>query len=123
MQGLHLTADLHCCVCPPALMVDAGAIADLCRRHTVAAGLAVVGETWVAFPGAGGVTGTLLLAESHLAIHTWPEQGSVTLDVYVCNFSGDNSARAERLLKELVAAFEPGRVQTHRLLRGDLAGG
>jgi spermidine synthase len=41
-----------------------------------------------------GVTGTVLLAESHLAIHTWPETGSVTIDVYVCNFSADNSGKA-----------------------------
>jgi hypothetical protein len=41
--------------------------------------------------GFGGVTGVVLLAESHLAVHTWPA-AAVTLDVYVCN-SGDNSAR------------------------------
>jgi spermidine synthase len=38
----------------------------------------------------------VLLAESHLALHTWPERAGVTLDVYVCNFSTDNSARPSR---------------------------
>ena len=33
----------------------------------------------------------MILAESHLAIHTWPEMGSVTVDVYVCNFTTDNT--------------------------------
>jgi len=42
----------------------------------------------------------------------------VTIDVYVCNFSGDNSARAEGLLADLQAAFEPATVERHRLQRG-----
>ena len=48
-------------------------------------------DRWVTFPGLGGqrggVTGVVLLAESHVAIHTWPELGNVTLDIYVCNFN------------------------------------
>ena len=47
------------------------------------------------------MTGTVLLAESHLAIHTWPEAGFVTVDVYVCNYTTDNTAKAERVFKAL----------------------
>ena len=46
--------------------------------------MTVVGDSFHQFEPQG-VTGTVLLAESHLAIHTWPEQGFVTIDVYVCN--------------------------------------
>jgi S-adenosylmethionine decarboxylase len=60
----------------------------------------------------------VLLAESHLAVHTWPELGSATLDVYVCNLGADNSQRAHALLEALVAAFAPARTHHHRLLRG-----
>ena len=45
------------------------------------------------------------LAESHLAIHTWPESRRVTLDVYVCNFTEDNTAKAEQLFDALTLAF------------------
>ena len=38
-----------------------------------------------------GATGAVILAESHLAVLTWPEVRAVTLDLYVCNFSQDNS--------------------------------
>ena len=55
-------------------------------------------------------------------MHTWPELGAVTIDVYVCNFSADNSARAEGLLAELQAHFEPASVEHHRLQRGQPAG-
>jgi spermidine synthase len=123
MQGLHLTADLYQCGCNLSLLVDADALAEMCRRHTLAVGLTLVDEKWFTFPEyqgqPGGVTGMLLLAESHLAVHTWPERRGVTLDVYVCNFCQDNSAKAERLASELLAAFAPARAETHRILRGD----
>lgn len=124
MHGLHLTADLYDCQCDASLLVSEAALAPLCRTHTQAAGLTVVGEKWFSFPAQGGrpggVTGTLLLAESHLAVHTWPELGHVTLDVYVCNFSADNTQRAEQLMLALVAAFAPERRQMNRLVRGAL---
>ncbi|WP_225785085.1 adenosylmethionine decarboxylase [Xenophilus sp. Marseille-Q4582] len=124
MHGLHLTADLYDCQCAPPLLVSEAALAPLCRTHTQAAGLTVVGEKWFSFPSQngrpGGVTGTLLLAESHLAVHTWPELGHVTLDVYVCNYAADNTQRAEQLMHALVAAFAPQRRQVNRLLRGAL---
>ena len=127
MEGLHLTADLYGCQAAAALMTDADAIAQLCRSHTQEAGLTLVDDQWVTFPEwqgqPGGVTGTILLAESHLAIHTWPETGNVTLDVYVCNFSGDNSAKAQQLLDQVVQAYAPERVVRKQLHRGDISQG
>ena len=53
------------------------------------------------------MTGAIVLAESHLAIHTWPELKSVTLDVYVCNYTQDNGAKADQVLQELISKFDP----------------
>ena len=124
MQGLHLTADLYGCRCDAALLDDAQAIALLCCTLTDDCDLSVMADRWVTFPGLGGqrggVTGVVLLAESHVAIHTWPELGNVTLDIYVSNFSGDNSAKAEQLMQNLLQAYQADRVLRKRLLRGDL---
>lgn len=122
MNGLHLTADLSGCRAD-ALMVDAAALAEQARAATEAAGLTVVGEQWHAFPPApdgqpGGVTGVLLLAESHVALHTWPELASVTLDVYVCNYGEDNSPRARDLMDALIALFRPAHADRQSLMRG-----
>jgi len=110
---LHLTADLFDCRCPPGLLSSGAWLADLCRHVTLDAGLTLVGEHWrkaAPFQGApGGVRGTLLLAESHLAVQTWPERAGVTLDVHVCNATQDNKHRAEALVSALLAAFAPGR--------------
>ena len=125
MQGLHLTADLYQCNCPDALMLNVDDIAHLCRTQTQQSGLTLEGEKWVKFPDwqgqPGGVTGTVLLAESHLAIHTWPETGNVTIDVYVCNFSGDNSGKAQALMDGVVEAYAPQRAVRQQLWRGDIA--
>ena len=105
-------------------MPSLGAYADLRAAKKrllilVTAGC-VVSTAALSFAGPGGVTGVVLLAESHLAVHTWPELGAVTLDVYVCNLAGDNSAKARALLAALEAAFAPGRVEHHEVQRGVL---
>lgn len=121
MQGLHLTADLRGVDAALAPMRDADALATLCREAVAVSGLSGVAELFHRFgpvDGQSGITGVVLLAESHLAIHTWPELGGVTLDVYVCNYGADNSARAEALLDLLVAAFAPTEARRQRVLRG-----
>ena len=117
MLGLHLTAELHECA-TPALLDDPVVLRALCLRAVAEAGLTAVGELFHHFAPGAGVTGVVLLAESHLAVHTWPELGSVTLDAYVCNLHADNSGRAEHLMAQLEAAFAPRRRQGRRLLRG-----
>jgi S-adenosylmethionine decarboxylase len=117
MQGLHLTADLHGCAPDGAAMVDEAALRTLCLAEVQRAGLTPVAERFHAFGAGQGVTGVVLLAESHVAVHTWPELRGVTLDVYVCNFGADNTARARGLAEALVAAFAPARVQRHELAR------
>jgi S-adenosylmethionine decarboxylase len=47
--------------------------------------LKTIGEAaWHKFPGEGGVTGLLMLTESHLACHTYPEYESATFNLYCC---------------------------------------
>lgn len=123
MQGLHITADLHGCQCPSVLLTDADTLGALCVQAVEQAGLQAVAKLFHTFPasthGPGGVTATVLLAESHLCVHTWPEQNAVTLDVYVCNFGADHSAKAETLMAALQSVFVPSAVNTHRIHRGE----
>jgi spermidine synthase len=95
-------------------MTDAAALRQFCVDSVVRNGLTVVGELFHQFPAgegskdeSGGVTGCVVLAESHLAIHTWPELGSVTLDVYVCNYTQDNSDKARAVVDDLQQLFKP----------------
>lgn len=121
MQGLHLTADLRECAGASSLMTDTEALRALCLAAVADAGLLAVSELFHRFdPHAdrqSGITGVVLLAESHLAVHTWPEISGVTIDAYVCNFGADNSARARRLMDRVIAAFAPGVVSEQQLER------
>ena len=121
MHGLHLIADLRDCRGGTPLD-DGDALRALCLDAIERAGLRAVGSLFHPFLGADGhpqgVTGVVLLVESHLAVHTWPELGSVTADVYVCNLGADNSARAEAVMARLVAAFGPREPRIQRVQRG-----
>lgn len=60
-----------------------------------------------------GVTATATLAESHIALHTWPEHGYLGADLFFCG-SGDPRPAME----SLIASFEPGEVRLRELTRG-----
>jgi S-adenosylmethionine decarboxylase proenzyme len=121
MNAVHLTADLHGCPAGLPALRDTEALRVLCLRAVREAGLQAVGELFHRFPAPGGVTGAVLLAESHLAVHTWPEHGTVTVDAFVCNASADNTGRAERLLEAVVAPFGAAQVLRQRLSRSSPA--
>ncbi len=121
MNGLHLLAELHDCRCAPRLLHSVDALRELCLAVCTVPGLTPVGQLFHQFGSAAqpaGATGAVILAESHLAVHTWPELNAVTLDLYVCNFSQDNSAAARQACDRLIAAFAPQRVALREVERG-----
>jgi spermidine synthase len=113
LDGLHIVANLYRCRGDARYLTDAAPLRQYCLDSINASGLTVLGDLFHQFPGAdgaaagGGVTGCVVLAESHLAIHTWPELGSVTLDVYVCNYTCNNDAKAHQVVRDLMALFQP----------------
>jgi S-adenosylmethionine decarboxylase len=71
--------------CEAERLRDAGALRALVETIIRELDLRVVGSAqWHKFPGEGGVTGLLLLSESHLACHTYPEIGVATFNLYCC---------------------------------------
>ncbi len=71
--------------CAPERLRDAAAVAALLDEIVRALELTVIGVPQRhVFPQPGGVTALYLLSESHLAIHTFPEAGLATLDLYCC---------------------------------------
>ena len=71
--------------CSSEALQDPVALENLFRRMISEMNLRPVGATqWHRFPGTGGITGLCLLAESHLACHTFPEHGSLCLNLFCC---------------------------------------
>jgi S-adenosylmethionine decarboxylase proenzyme len=117
MDGIHLLGEWYGCPPDTPEFTRADALRDVCVNAARNAKLTVVGERFFQFEPQG-VTGTVLLAESHIAIHTWPEAGFVTVDVYVCNYTTDNTEKADRVFAELKAALQPQRTHHHSIRRG-----
>ncbi len=71
--------------CDPARLKSRDALAGLFDEIVGELHLLVVGSpAWHVFPDPGGITGVYLLAESHLTIHTFPEFGTVCLNLFCC---------------------------------------
>lgn len=119
MDGIHLLGEWYDCPADSPLMVDANALRAACLDAVSDAGLTIVGDRFHQFEPQG-VTGAVILAESHLAIHTWPEMGSVTVDVYVCNYTTDNTDKARALFRALERRMNPKRSHFQAIRRGDV---
>lgn len=71
--------------CDPALLGSQPALESLFADMILALELHPVAPAlWRQFPDAGGITGMVLLAESHLTVHTFPEHGFLALNLYCC---------------------------------------
>lgn len=124
MNGLHLIGDIYRCRGAHDTLTRRATLEALCVTECRDAGLTPLCDYFYQFENAdgepAGVTGTVVLAESHLAIHTWPETGDATLDVYVCNFSRDNSARARQVFRRVIEVLAPAEIVAHEVVRGSL---
>lgn len=115
MRGTYLIGELYGCDGASPYLCDADALRALCVGKVEESGLTMLGTCFRQFQP-GGVTGVLV--ESHLAIHTWPESGYATLDVFVCNYTADNTGKAHWLYHELEKVLEPKEQNLTILERG-----
>ena len=80
-RAKHLLVELH--ECAAERLNDVAALRALMHHAAQAAAATVVGEAFHRY-APQGVTGVLLLEESHFSVHTWPEAGYAALDFYTC---------------------------------------
>ncbi|WP_324671186.1 S-adenosylmethionine decarboxylase [Hymenobacter sp. GOD-10R] len=100
--GLHILATF---TAPVYHLLDAGTCQQFFDQQIAALHLTKVGEVYHTFPN-GSFTAVVGLTESHLSIHTWPEHGLATFDVFLSNFQQDNSATVRQLYAETLRFFE-----------------
>jgi S-adenosylmethionine decarboxylase len=111
MHGVEWIIDAQ--GCDPAPLADLVRVRTLFERLVDALELhPVAAPTWHQFPHPGGITGLCLLAESHLACHTFPEHGALCLNVFCCRPRSDWDSTA--VLTEL---FDATKVTVRRVHR------
>ena len=79
--GRHLIAEYY--GCEAEILDDPGAVMEHMKEAARISGATVVGEASHRFSPCG-VSGTVLIAESHLSVHTWPKQRYVAVDIFTC---------------------------------------
>ena len=80
--GRHLLVELY--GCDSKLLNDLEYVRDVLRKAVKESGSKNIGECFRSFPSTGGVTGIIIVAESHFSIHTWPEHGYAAVDIFTC---------------------------------------
>ena len=103
--------------CDPARLGDTRALIQLFNALVNELALNPIGDArWHVFPPPGGVTGLLMLAESHVTLHTFPEHASMCMNLFCCRprAEWDWAKRLEALVgardvrvRRLIRAFAP----------------
>ncbi|MES2322609.1 MAG: adenosylmethionine decarboxylase [Pseudomonadota bacterium] len=96
--GIHLLADFY--GIDAGKLVATSDIDALLRAGAEAAGARILHSHFHSFGDAMGVTGVVLLAESHISIHTWPEFGFAAADIFMCG-----NAQPQLALEVIAQAF------------------
>lgn len=108
----HLLAEYY--GCDPGRLDDPREVEAWVRGAAAAAGTTLLQVHLHRF-APQGVSGVAILAESHLAVHTWPEHGFASVELYVCGTRGDPDA-GDAWLRQ---ALRPAHVVVRTLPRGD----
>ena len=107
--GMHLLLDLWGCT-----NLDRPAfVSEALKKAASDCGATILHSHAHVFSPYGGVTGVVVLAESHITIHTWPERGFAAIDVFMCGGCDPRGAIAA-----IKAAFEPNEMTLSPELRG-----
>jgi S-adenosylmethionine decarboxylase len=116
------SADLSGCAALPVLAGDE--VEELFMAALGRAGATIVDTVSHAFPGTG-LTCVLILRESHAVLHTWPETGTINIDIFSCT----PRLRSVEAIHELGRAFGARQISIQEIARADghaqpaLAGG
>ena len=96
--GRHLLVELH--DCDREALNDLEFIREVMLQAAISCGAEVLGDSFHRF-SPQGVSGVVVIAESHISIHTWPEHGYAAADVFTCGTKVNPEIAAEVLIEKL----------------------
>lgn len=112
--GLHIVAELY--GCNTTKLSDVAYVTEVMLEAARRAKCTIVTQSFHHF-SPHGVSGAIIISESHLAIHTWPEFSYAALDIFTC---GD-TIQPDMALLYLKEAFEAESLSSMELRRGQAA--
>jgi S-adenosylmethionine decarboxylase proenzyme, Bacillus form len=110
--GRHVIGELY--GCDPASLRNLEGIVEVVRRAAKEAGATIVGDFANKYDKGEGVSYILVVKESHLSVHTWPELGYAAVDIYTC---GDH-VDPWKAFDVIAGSFNPKTVSVMEIKRG-----
>lgn len=111
--GKHVLVDMH--GCSPELLKKVDFISDAMYQAAKRSNATIVGQFFKQFDP-WGVSGVIVIAESHISIHTWPEYGLASIDYFSCSEEPSIKAAIDHLAQTLKA----GQLKVVELARGNM---
>ena len=111
--GYHLLAEFY--GCGHDILDDVGRIKNLMDEAALTSGASIVESIFHRY-NPHGVSGVVVIEESHLAIHTWPEHGYAAVDLFTCGEDVD-PWKAHDFLKN---GLDPESTSTKEIIRGEI---
>ena len=115
LLGVHILLDMW--GVDASDLDDADTLAERLLQASADGGAHIVESSFHRFEPQG-VSGVVILAESHVALHTWPEHGFAAVDIFTCG----RAEVAEGICSALIAGLRPLRHEVRRLDRGRVEG-
>ena len=109
--GTHVLCDFY--DCSPEKISDNEAIEQVIIRAINESGACIV-EPKLYYFEPYGLTGVVIITESHFSIHTWPEYKYVAIDYFTCS----NKIEIDKTIEILKEYFEPDKVELKEIKRG-----
>jgi S-adenosylmethionine decarboxylase len=99
--------------CNPEIISSVKEVREILVRSAEIAGAQVRAESFYQFPPQG-VSGVVVISESHISIHTWPENGYAAIDIYTCG----SEVEPEQAIEYAVQSFQANQSHITEITRG-----
>lgn len=111
--GRHILAEFF--NCDREILNKSSEVEFFMKKAALACGATIVNSVFHTF-NPHGVSGVVVIAESHLAIHTWPEYGYAAVDVFTCG----NLVNPEKAIQSIQNSLKADTMESKEFIRGEL---
>lgn len=120
MKGVHILSSFFDCGCGPETLQDFETVKEQIRESIIKSGLTVFDDLAKNFRSEDDQYGYSIvfgLLESHVSLHTFPEENGLLVDVFACHYKRDNTDKAMQVYDDLRKIFNPTRIESESIVQ------
>ncbi|MCL5017320.1 MAG: S-adenosylmethionine decarboxylase [Patescibacteria group bacterium] len=115
-NSIQILADLSGCEASSAYFLNLASLKRRAGDIIRSAGFKIVRSCGHKF-GDGGVSLLFIVSESHVAIHTWPEDKALNIDIFFCDYTKNNLKKSERAFRSFRDLYKPKKISRKNIKR------